>query len=122
MRVLSGWGLQDSAAVSQAAGETVLLQIMFLQAARDAGIDVRPAEQRWRQRVQAEYMIRELRREEAVKKAEVNQAEARDFYEEYPDIFRQPQGFFFFCPKGISSGDSDFPIPPNHSRQLKFPN
>lgn len=91
MRALSGWGTGDSAAVAAAADEALLSPTLLYQAAVETGVTARPEERQWRREIQLEYMIKELRRREAVGKARVSELEAEKFYEEHPALFRSEQ-------------------------------
>jgi len=86
--------LTDSAAVVAAAAEVLIAPTLLYEAAQQAGIAGRPAEQAWLAQVRAELAIKELRRREAVDSVLVSQAEARDFYRKNRELFRTPARFY----------------------------
>lgn len=90
MRALSGWGVRDSAEVVDTARELVLTPVLLAEAAQRAGLEeMADGPQRW-QEIHAEFMIKQLRQEKVVDQAEASLAEARDFYEDNEDLFREP--------------------------------
>ena len=90
MRALSGWGLQDSAEVVDAARELVLTPVLLAEAAQRAGLEeMADGQQRW-QEIRTEFMIKQLRQEEVIDQSEASLEEARDFYEDNEDLFREP--------------------------------
>lgn len=90
MRALSGWGLRDSAEVVDTARELVLVPAMLVEASKRAGFDKWAEGQKWLEEVRREFMIKQLRQEEIVDKAEASREEARDFYQDNEDLFREP--------------------------------
>ena len=92
-RALSGWGVGDSTAVSEAAAAMILEPAMELEAAKRAGIPQRPEEQAWLEQTRQEIIIRQFRREEVVNKAVVSEEEARDFYQAHEDLYRKSDQF-----------------------------
>ena len=90
MRALSGWGVRDSAEVVDTARELVLTPVLLAEAAQRAGLEEMAAgQQRW-QEIRTEFMIKQLRQEEVIDQAEASLEEARDFYEDNEDLFREP--------------------------------
>ena len=90
MRALSGWGIQDSAEVVDAARELVLIPVLLAEAAQRAGLEeMADGQQRW-QEIRTEFMIKQLRQEEVIDQSEASLEEARDFYEDNEDLFREP--------------------------------
>ena len=90
MRALSGWGVRDSAEVIDAARELVLTPVLLAAAAQRAGLEeMEEGQQRWRE-IRTEFMIKQLRQEAVIDQAEASLEEARDFYEDNEDLFREP--------------------------------
>ncbi|MEW6749449.1 MAG: peptidyl-prolyl cis-trans isomerase [Candidatus Latescibacterota bacterium] len=90
LEALKGRGLADSATVARTAAELVLGQEMLVAASVRAGLDQRPQEQAWLGQATEEFAIRELRRQEAVEPAGVDEDDVEDFYEDHTDAFRRP--------------------------------
>ena len=90
MRALSGWGVRDSAEVVDAARELVLTPILLAEAAQRAGLEEMAAGQQRLEEIRTEFMIKQLRQEEVIDLAEASLEEARDFYEDNEDLFREP--------------------------------
>ena len=90
MRALSGWGVRDRAEVVDTARELVLTPVLLAEAAQRAGLEeMADGQQRW-QEIRTEFMIKQLRQEEVVDQSEASLEEARDFYENNEDLFREP--------------------------------
>ncbi len=90
MRALSGWGVRDSAEVVDTARELVLTPVLLAEAAQRAGLEeMADGQQRWRE-IRTEFMIKQLRQEEVIDQSEASLEEARDFYEDNEDLFREP--------------------------------
>ncbi len=90
MRALSGWGVRDSAEVVDTAKELVLTPVLLAEAAQRAGLEeMADGQQRWRE-IRTEFMIKQLRQEEVIDQSEASLEEARDFYEDNEDLFREP--------------------------------
>ena len=90
MRALSGWGVRDSAEVVDTARELVLTPVLLAEAAQRAGLEEMAAGQQRLQEIRTEFMIKQLRQEEVVDQSEASLEEARDFYEDNEDLFREP--------------------------------
>ena len=90
MRALSGWGVRDSAEVVDTARELVLVPVLLAEAAQRAGLEeIRDGEQRLAE-IRTEFMIKQLRQEEVIDQSEASQEEARDFYDDNEELFREP--------------------------------
>ncbi|MYA22765.1 MAG: hypothetical protein F4Z30_08240, partial [Gemmatimonadetes bacterium] len=90
MRALSGWGVRDSAEVVDTARELVLTPVLLAEAAQRAGLEeMADGQQRW-QEIRTEFMIKQLRQEEVIDQSEASLEEARDFYEDNEDLFKEP--------------------------------
>ena len=90
MRALSGWGVRDSAEVVDTARELVLTPVLLAEAAQRAGLEEMAAGQQRLEEIRTEFMIKQLRQEEVIDLAEASLEEARDFYEDNEDLFREP--------------------------------
>ena len=90
MRALSGWGVRDSAEVVDTARELVLTPVLLAEAAQRAGLEEMAAGQQRLQEIRTEFMIKQLRQEEVIDQSEASHEEARDFYEDNEDLFREP--------------------------------
>ena len=90
MRALSGWGVRDSAEVVDTAEELVLVPVLLAEAAQRAGLEEMAEGQQRLQEIRTEFMIKQLRQEEVVDQSEARLEEARDFYEDNEDLFREP--------------------------------
>ena len=90
MRALSGWGVRDSAEVVDTARELVLTPVLLAEAAQRAGLEEMADGQQRLQEIRTEFMIKQLRQEEVVDQSEASLEEARDFYEDNEDSFREP--------------------------------
>lgn len=90
MRALSGWGVRDSAEVVDTARELVLTPVLLAEAAQRAGLEEMAAGQQRLEEIRTEFMIKQLRQEEVIDLAEASLEEARDFYEDNEDLFRDP--------------------------------
>ena len=90
MRALSGWGVRDSAEVVDAARELVLMPALLAEAAQRAGLEEMVDGQQRLAEIRTEFMIKQLRQEEVIDQSEASQEEARDFYENNEDLFREP--------------------------------
>ena len=90
MRALSGWGVRDSAEVIDTARELVLMPALLAEAAQRAGLEeMRDGQQRLAE-IRTEFMIKQLRQEEVIDQSEASQEEARDFYDDNEELFREP--------------------------------
>ena len=89
MRALSGWGVRDSAEVVDTARELVLTPVLLAEAAQRAGLEEMADGQQRLQEIRTEFMIKQLRQEEVVDQSEASLEEARDFYEDNEDLFRE---------------------------------
>ena len=90
MRALSGWGVRDSAEVIDTARELVLMPALLAEAAQRAGLEeMRDGQQRLAE-IHTEFMIKQLRQEEVIDQSEASQEEARDFYDDNEELFREP--------------------------------
>ena len=92
-RVLSGWGIKDSAAVGEAAQATVMESAILLEAAKRAGIPQRLEERNWLEQKRWEFMVRQVRKTEVLNQVMVSEEEAREFYQAHEDIFRKSDEF-----------------------------
>ena len=82
--------MRDSAEVVDAARELVLTPVLLAAAAQRAGLEeMAEGQQRW-QEIRTEFMIKQLRQEEVIDQAEASLKEARDFYEDNEEFFREP--------------------------------
>ena len=90
MRALSGWGIQDSAEVVDAARELVLMPALLAEAAQRAGLEEMVDGQQRLAEIRTEFMIKQLRQEEVIDQSEASQEEARDFYDDNEELFREP--------------------------------
>ena len=90
MRALSGWGARDSAEVVDTARELVLMPVLLAEAAQRAGLEEMADGQQRLQEIRTEFMIKQLRQEEIVDQSEASYEEARDFYENNEELFREP--------------------------------
>ncbi len=90
MRALSGWGVRDSAEVVDAARELVLMPVLLAEAAQRAGLEEMADGQQRLQEIRTEFMIKQLRQEEIIDQSEASEEEARDFYENNEELFREP--------------------------------
>ena len=90
MRALSGWGVRDSAEVVDTTRELVLTPVLLAEAAQRAGLEEMAAGQQRLEEIRTEFMIKQLRQEEVIDRAEASLEEARDFYEDNEDLFREP--------------------------------
>ena len=90
MRALSGWGVRDSAEVVDTARELVLTPVLLAEAAQRAGLEEMAAGRQRLQEIRTEFMIKQLRQEEVIDQSEASLEEARDFYEDNEDLFREP--------------------------------
>ena len=90
MRALSGWGVRDSAEVVDTARELVLMPALLAEAAQRAGLEeMRDGQQRLAE-IRTEFMIKQLRQEKVIDQSEASQEEARDFYDDNEELFREP--------------------------------
>lgn len=90
MRALSGFGVRDSAEVVDTARELVLTPVLLAEAAQRAGLEETAAGQRRLREIRTEFLSRQLRQEEVIDRAEASLEEARDFYADHEDLFREP--------------------------------
>ncbi len=90
MRALSGWGVRDSAEVVDTARELVLTPVLLAEAAQRAGFETTADGQRRLREIRTEFMIKQLRQEEIIDQAAASHEEARDFYEDNEELFREP--------------------------------
>ena len=90
MRALSGWGVRDSAEVIDTARELVLMPALLAEAAQRAGLEEMADGQQRLAEIRTEFMIKQLRQEEVIDQSEASQEEARDFYDDNEELFREP--------------------------------
>ena len=90
MRALSGWGVRDSAEVVDTARELVLMPALLAEAAQRAGLEEMEDGQQRLAEIRTEFMIKQLRQEEVIDQSEASQEEARDFYDDNEELFREP--------------------------------
>ena len=90
MRALSGWGVRDSAEVVDTARELVLMPALLAEAAQRAGLEEMADGQQRLAEIRTEFMIKQLRQEEVIDQSEASQEEARDFYDNNEELFREP--------------------------------
>ena len=90
IRALSGWGVRDSAEVVDTARELVLIPALLAEAAQRAGLGEMADGQQRLEEIRAEFMIKQLRREAVMDQSEASEEEARDFYENNEELFREP--------------------------------
>ena len=90
MRALSGWGVRDSAEVVDTARELVLMPALLAEAAQRAGLEEMADGQQRLAEIRTEFMIKQLRQEEVIDQSEASQEEARDFYDDNEELFREP--------------------------------
>ena len=90
MRALSGWGVRDSAEVIDTARELVLMPALLAEAAQRAGLEEMADGQQRLAEIRTEFMIKQLRQEEVIDQSEASQEEARDFYDNNEELFREP--------------------------------
>ena len=90
MRALSGWGVRDSAEVVDTARELVLIPALLAEAAQRAGFAATAAGRQRLQEIRTEFLIKQLREEEIIDRSEASQEEARDFYDNNEELFREP--------------------------------
>ena len=90
MRALSGWGVRDSAEVIGTARELVLMPALLAEAAQRAGLEEMADGQQRLAEIRTEFMIKQLRQEEVIDQSEASQEEARDFYDDNEELFREP--------------------------------
>ena len=90
MRALSGWGVRDSAEVVDTARELVLIPTLLAEAAQRAGLEETADGQQRLREIRTELMIKQLREEEVIDQSAATREEARDFYEDHEDLFREP--------------------------------
>ena len=90
MRALSGWGVRDSAEVIDTARELVLMPALLAEAAQRAGLEEMADGQQRLVEIRTEFMIKQLRQEEVIDQSEASQEEARDFYDDNEELFREP--------------------------------
>lgn len=90
MRALSGWGMRDSAEVVDTARELVLIPALLAAAAQRAGLEEMADGQQRLEEIRTEFMIKQLRAEEIIDQSEASREEARDFYENNKELFREP--------------------------------
>ena len=90
MRALSGWGVRDSAEVVDTARELVLMPALLAEAAQRAGLEETADGQQRLAEIRTEFMIKQLRQEEVIDQSEASEEEARDFYDDNEELFREP--------------------------------
>ena len=90
MRALSGWGVRDSAEVIDTARELLLMPALLAEAAQRAGLEEMADGQQRLAEIRTEFMIKQLRQEEVIDQSEASQEEARDFYDDNEELFREP--------------------------------
>ena len=90
MRALSGWGVRDRAEVIDTARELVLMPALLAEAAQRAGLEEMADGQQRLAEIRTEFMIKQLRQEEVIDQSEASQEEARDFYDDNEELFREP--------------------------------
>lgn len=90
MRALSGWGVGDSAEVVDTARELVLTPALLAEAAQRAGFAEMADGRQRLQEIRTEFLIKQLREEAVIDQSEASQEEARDFYENHEELFREP--------------------------------
>ena len=90
MRALSGWGMRDRAEVVNTARELVLIPALLAEAAQRAGLEETADGQQRLQEIRTEFMIKQLRQEEIIDQSAASREEARDFYDNNEELFREP--------------------------------
>lgn len=93
LRALSGWGLSDSSEVQEAASTLVLGKVMLFEGAKRAGIADRAEHRQWAEATRTRLLIEELRRREVLDKVEVSRQEARNYYEDNEELFRDSDSY-----------------------------
>lgn len=88
-RTAQGWDVGDSATVARAAAEILQPDLLQLEDARRAGIGQGETDRRWRERLAEDVAITELRRRVLAERVGVTAQDARRFYDEHPELFRQ---------------------------------
>ncbi len=90
MRALSGWGIRDSAEVVDTARELVLIPALLAEAAQRAGLAEMADGQQRLEEIRIEFMLKQLRQEEVIDQSEASREEARDFYDNNKELFKEP--------------------------------
>ena len=90
LRALSGWGVRDSAEVVDTARELILTPALLAEAAQRAGFAEMVDGRQRLQEIRTEFLIKQLREEAVIDQSEASQEEARDFYDNNEELFREP--------------------------------
>ena len=90
LRALSGWGVRDSAEVVDTARELILIPALLAEAAQRAGFAEMVDGRQRLQEIRTEFLIKQLREEAVIDQSEASQEEARDFYDNNEELFREP--------------------------------